>query len=113
MATASVTANHTTAQELFDTPKHEKGVLTALNIDNQSDADRTIRLQDIVTTDTSEKVDGALQDAIERLQVTVGTGLTANVPKDELEDAKFLGVAKAIADATEADCVIKAVYHFE
>ena len=112
MATKKVTSN-TAAQDLWDTPKHHKGVLTGLKIDNQSSADRTIVITDVFTPDASEGQASPSEQTITRLQVTVGAGLTANIPKEELEDCKFLGVAKAAGDATEATCVIIAIYHLE
>ncbi|MBW2673760.1 MAG: hypothetical protein JRD89_10165 [Deltaproteobacteria bacterium] len=90
-----------------------KGVLTGLKIDNQGSADRTVTITDVFTPDASEGVSSPSEQTITRLQVTVGAGLTANVPKEELEDCKFLGVAKATGDAIDASCVIIAIYHLE
>jgi hypothetical protein len=111
MATARVTAN-TTAQDLFSTPKVRKGKLTSVKVDNQSAAARTVRLQDVFTPDASAAVPSPSAQTIERLQITVGAGLTADVPADELKDVEFLGDAKAIADAIDAACVITVAYHF-
>ncbi len=52
MATKKVTA-HTTAVALFSAPKVKKAKITAIDIDNQSGAARTVRLQDIFTPDDS------------------------------------------------------------
>jgi len=111
MSTARTTAN-TAAQDLFATPKHAKGKLTALKVDNQGAALRTVRLQDIFTPDVSEGVASPAQQTIERIQISVGAGLTADVPKDELEDCEFLGTCKGIANAVDASCVIIATYHY-
>jgi len=112
MATKRVTAN-TAAQELFNTPEHSKGKLTSLEVDNQGAAARTVRLQDVFTPDASAGVSSPTEQTVERKQVTVGAGLTASVPKEELEDLEFLGSCRAIASAIDASCVIIAGYHFE
>lgn len=112
MATARVTAN-TVAQALFSTPKVKKGKLTLVQVDNQGAALRTVRLQDIFTPDPSAGVPSPSVQTIERLQISVGAGLTANVPETELRDVDFLGDAKAIASAIDAACVIIVGYHME
>ncbi|MDP3064737.1 MAG: hypothetical protein Q8O40_16275, partial [Chloroflexota bacterium] len=110
MATARVTAN-TAAQALWSQNRHAKGKPTSVSIDNQSAAARTVRLQDVFTPDASNGVASPTEQTIERLQVTVGAGLTGAVPEDELRDVEFLGAVKAIADAISAVCVIIVGYH--
>lgn len=112
MPTAKVTAN-TTAQTLFTTPKHKKGKITAITIDNQSAAKRTIKIQDVFTPDASAGNPSPSEQTIDRVQISVDTGLTATLDKTSLEDVEILGVAKAVADATDSACVITVVYHFE
>jgi len=112
MPTARVTA-HTTAQALFSVPKHVVGKVTSVKVDNQGGAARTVRLQDIFTPDASAGVSAPSEQTKERLQITVGAGLTADVMETELRDLRFLGAVKAIANAVDANCVIIVGYHFE
>jgi hypothetical protein len=112
MPTAKVTAN-TTAQTLFTTPKHKKGKITALTVDNQSTSKKTIKIQDIFTPDPTAGAPSPTEQTKDRVQITVGAGLTATLDKLSLEDVEFLGTAKAVADATDAACVITVVYRFE
>ena len=112
MATARTTAN-TTAQALWSTPKVKKAKVTSVKVDNQGATLRTIRLQDVFTPDPSVGVPSPSVQTIERLQISVGAGLTADVPEMELKDAGYLGDAKAIADAIDTSCVIIMGYHME
>jgi len=112
MPTARVTAN-TTAQTLWTTPKHHKGKLKALNIDNQSTVALTIRIQDVFTPDPSAGVATPTQQTIERVQITVAAGASVSLSEDSLVDAEFLGVVSAIANDIQAACVIIAIYEFE
>ncbi|MBA7610063.1 hypothetical protein ES703_17268 [subsurface metagenome] len=111
MATKKVTAN-TVAQDLFSCPKVKKAKITAIDIDNQSAADRTVRLQDIFTPDDSVGATGS-EETKERFQATVGVGVSFSADEPSLKDVEVLGDAKAIADAEEADCVIIVKYNFQ
>jgi hypothetical protein len=112
MPTAQVTAN-VTAQTLFTTPKHKKGKLTSLIVDNQSEAKKTIMIQDVFTPDATAKVSSPSQQTKTRVQLTVDAGLTATLDELSLRDVEFLGTAQAVANATDAACVITVVYRFE
>ncbi|GAH89820.1 unnamed protein product, partial [marine sediment metagenome] len=101
------------AQALFSTPKVKKVKITAIDIDNQSPADRTVRLQDIFKPDESVGETGPTTETKERFQATVGVGVSFSADEPSLKDVEVLGDAKAIADAAEADCVIIVKYHFE
>lgn len=91
---------------LFSTPKIKKAKLTSVKIDNQSAAAKTIHLRDDFTPDASVKVAAPTAKTIEKLQVTVGAGLTADVPETELKDKEFLGDCKCYADVADAKCII-------
>ena len=97
---------------LFSTPKVKKAKLTSVKVDNQGAAARTIHLRDDFTTDVSVGA-AAADKEIERLQITVGAGLTADVPETEMKDVEFLGVCKCYADAAEPLCIIIVGYHME
>lgn len=90
---------------LFSTPKVKKAKLTSVNVDNQGAAARTIHLRDDFTTDASVKAAAAAK-TIEKLQITVGPGLTADVMETELKNKEFLGDCKCYADAAEPLCII-------
>ena len=112
MATSRVTAN-TAAQALWTGPKHVKAKVTSVKVDNQGTALRTVRLQDLFTPDPSVGVPSPSAQTIDRLQISVGAGLTADVPETELRDLEMLGDAKAISSAIDTACVIVVMYHFE
>lgn len=112
MSTARVTAN-TIAQALWSTPRVKKAKVTLVKVDNQGAALRTVRLQDIFTPDASVGVPSPSAQTTERLQISVGAGLTADVPETELRDVEILGDAKAIANVTDASVVIVVGYHFD
>ncbi|MBA7633617.1 hypothetical protein ES703_41188 [subsurface metagenome] len=98
---------------LFSTPKVKKAKLTSVKVDNQGAVARTIHLRDDFTTDVSAGAAVAADKEIERLQITVGTGLTADVPETELKDVEFLGDCKCYADVAEPLCIIIVGYHME
>lgn len=112
MASNRVTSN-ITAQTLFATPKHVVGRMSAINIDNQSAALRTLILQDIFTPDASVGVTSPTEKEVVRLQISVAAGQSVSVDKNTLEDLRFLGTAKVIGDTSSSVCVIVANYHFE
>lgn len=112
MPTARVTAN-TSAQTLFSTPEHVKGKITVFKVDNQGSTAKTIELQDVFTPDASVGTSSPTEQTIYRLQITVGAGLTADVPETELRDVEFLGTAKAVASGVDTNCKIIVGYHFE
>ena len=97
---------------LFSTPKVKKAKLTSVKVDNQSAVDKTIHLRDDFMTDASVGAAAAAKQ-IERLQVTVGTGLTADVPETELRDVEPLGDLKCYADVADPLCIIIVGYHME
>lgn len=98
---------------LFSTPKVKKAKLTSVKVDNQGAVARTIHLRDDFTTDVSAGVAAAADKEIERLQITVGAGLTGDVPETELKDVEFLGDCKCYADAAEPLCIIIVGHHME
>ena len=98
---------------LFSTPKVKKAKLTSVKVDNQSAAAKTIHLRDDFTPDASAKVATPTAKEIEKLQVTVGAGLTGDVPETELSDAEPLGDLKCYADTADPLCIIIVGYHME
>ncbi len=112
MPTVNVTAN-TTPQTLFVTPKHKKGKITSIIVDNQSTALKTITIQDVFTPDPSVGTPSPTEQTKNRLQLSVNAGLTATLDETSLRDVEVLGTAKAVANATDAACVITVIYHFE
>jgi hypothetical protein len=97
---------------LFSTPKIKKAKLTSVKIDNQSAAAKTIHFRDDFTPDASVGVPSPSAQQIEKLQVTVGAGLTADIPETELRNKEFLGDCKCYADAADAACIIIIDYEF-
>ncbi|MCL7412618.1 MAG: hypothetical protein M8353_03250 [ANME-2 cluster archaeon] len=112
MATKKTTAN-TTAQTLVSTPAHKKAVVKSLQIDNQSAAVRTVRLQDIFTPDASNGVSSPTEQTIERVYVSVPATTLRVLTEEELVGVECLGTIKAIADAIAATCAITVGYDFK
>jgi hypothetical protein len=112
MPTVKVNAN-TTPQTLFTTPKHEKGKLVSIIVDNQSTTKKTITIQDVFTPDPTAGNASPTTQTIDRVQLTVDAGLTETLDKSSLEDVEFLGTAQAVADSADTACVIIVVYNFE
>ena len=110
MSTARVTANVDPVM-LFTCPRVAKGKLTSIKVDNQGAAARTIRIQDRFTPDPSAGVPAPAEQTIDRLQFTVGAGLTADIPETELRDVEILGVCQVVADAVEPLAVVSIGYH--
>jgi len=113
MATARTTSVITTATTLFTTPEHQKGVITGLNVDNQSAVALTLILQDVFTPDASVGQTSPSLQTIARLQISVAAGQSISVDRNSLENINILGIAKMLGSATQATCVIVANYHFE
>ncbi len=97
---------------LFATPKVRKAKLTSVKIDNQGAVARTIHLRDDFSTDASVKAAAAAK-TVEKLQITVGAGLTADIMETELRNKEFLGDCKCYADAAEPLCIIIVDYSLE
>lgn len=112
MATARTTS-HTTATTLFTAPEHQRGVITGINIDNQSAAACKLILQDVFTPDASVGQTSPSAQTIARLQITVATLQSVSIDKNSLENVKILGIAKILGDAISTSVVIVANYHFE
>lgn len=112
MASKRVTLS-TAAQALFTAPKHAVGRLTGINIDNQSAAAATIRIQDVFTPDASNGTASPTEQTKYRLQITVPATTSVNVDRNSLEDIVILGACSAIGDAISTSCVIIANYHTE
>ncbi len=112
MATARVTA-HTTPVALFTSPTVAKAKITSFMVDNQSAALRTIRLTDTFRPDASVGTPFPPVRTIERLQVSVGAGLSLAIPESELRDIEILREGRIVADSIQAACVIVAGYHME
>ncbi len=103
---------------LFTVPAHVKGVLKSVSIDNQGGAQHTIYLRDDFTTDAAVVAltgvaDPAAAQTLAKAQWTVGAGLTATIPADQLKGKEFLGTCKCYADGAEPLCIIIIDYDFE
>ncbi len=111
MANIRVTCS-TVAQALWTQSKHKKAKVLAVNIDNQSLGPRTIRLQDVFTTDASV---GAVATAYtkERLQLTIPAGQSASLDEKSLKGIEMLGAAFAIGDAIQVLCIINVNYEHQ
>lgn len=112
MPTIRVTSS-TVAQALWSQQKHCKGKISAVNIDNQSTAPRTLRIQDVFTPDASVGEPSPVETTKERLQVTIPAGQSALVDERSLKDIEILGAAKLIGDAISTVCICVVNYDFE
>lgn len=122
MATKQVqayTSGH--AGLLWNESEHKKAELLGLTVDNQHTTEEKIKLYDCFTTDASTTQAGVTQAAEDlgttnvlsgkiRLQLTVPTGETHKLGKEECAGIEFLGKVTAIASAETSDCIIIAQY---
>jgi len=107
---------------LWNAHEHKKAELLGLTVDNQHTTPQTIRLYDGFDTDASKTgAAGATQAAeylmlsgvgsgLIRLQLTVPTGETVKLGKEDCEGIEFLGRATAVASDLTSDCIIIAQY---
>jgi len=108
--------------KLWNAHKHKRAELLGLTIDNQYTAPQTIKLYDGFATDASRigatktaqaaefKGTSNILSGLIRLELTVPTGETQKLGKEDCEGIEFLGRANAIADTTTSDCIIIAQY---
>lgn len=102
----------TVAVTLVTVPKHKKLVPSGIKIYNADTDDRIITGTDVFTPDASVGETTPSEQTKQRLRVSVGAGLTANLPGTELEDCEFLGAAKfACDDITAGSPVVTLIYH--
>ena len=111
MSTVRATAD-TTPVTLFSVPKIAKGKLTSVKVDNQGAAAVTVRLRDRFVPDASAGVPSPVEQIIDRVQLTVGAGLTGTLSSEELKDTQILGTCETVANVTDAATVIIVSYHF-
>ena len=109
--TARVTAN-TVPQVLFVTPGVSKGVLSSMKVDNQGATAITVRIQDRFTPHASAGVAAPTEVTLDRIQVTIGAGLTGTLSSEELKDVQILGTCEAVASTTDPAAVVIVGYHF-
>jgi hypothetical protein len=113
MANTRVVSDLSGQAVLFTTPKHVKGKITALNIDNQGASSHTIILTDTFTPDASAGVASPTAQLKTRLQVTLVKGEVFSADEQSLRDIECLGVVGAVGDTLDSGCVIIANFHFE
>jgi len=107
---------------LWNAHEHKRAELLGLTVDNQHTTPQTIKLYDGFDTDASKTGStGGIQTAehlmlsgvgsgLIRLQLTVPTGETQKLGKEDCEGIEFLGRATAVASDLTSDCVIIAQY---
>jgi len=113
MADTRVVSNLSGTAILFTTPKHVKGKITALNVDNQGASSHTIILTDTFTPDASAGVASPTVQIKQRFQTTLVKGVVFSADENSLRDIECLGAVHAVGDTLDSGCVIIANYHFE
>lgn len=93
-----------------DTPEHAKAVPTGIKIYNADTATRIITGTDVFTTDVSEGASAGTKTE-QFLKASVGAGLTADIPKTELENCKLLGAVKFAADSITASSPVVSLFY--
>ena len=88
----------TVAVTFATVPKHKKLVPSGIKIYNADTSARIITGTDVFTPDASVGETLPSEQTKQRLKVSVGAGLTANLPGTELEACEFLGAAKFACD---------------
>lgn len=113
MADTRVVSNLSGQALLFTTPKHVKGKITALNVDNQGASSHTIILTDTFTPDASAGVTTPTVQIKQRFQTTLVKGVTFSADENSLKDIECLGAVYSLGDTLDSGCVVIANYHFE
>lgn len=95
---------------LLTVPKTKIGKNLSVNIDNQGAAQHTIHLRDDFDVDPSDGTPAGSSQTLEIGQWTVGAGLTAPIPADDLKKKEVRGSLKCYADGAEPLCIITVDY---
>ena len=93
------------------TPEHSRTRPTGIKIYNADGADRIITGTDVFIPDASEGESSPSEQTEQFLKVSVGSALTADIPRTELEDCKLLGTVKFAADGITADSPVVSLFY--
>ncbi len=98
---------------LFTVPKTKLGKNLSVTIDNQGAAKHEISLRDDFDADPSVGTPAGSSQTIGIGQWSVGAGLTASIPADDLKKKEVRGALKCYADGAEPLCIITVDYDLE
>lgn len=110
------------AQTMAESPRvfavekrNAKIIPTQIIVDNEAGAGpRVIRIQDVLTTVTSNGAVGALQPAINRLVITVDNGSWATIAAEALKELEILGRLQVAMDGlVDANTIVTISWGFE
>jgi len=101
----------TSPVSFVEVPEHKKLKPTGIKIHNKDTADRIITGTDVFTPDSSVGVSSPSAQTQQWLSVSVGSGLTADIPRTELEEAELLGTVKLAADSVTANSPVVSLYY--
>ncbi len=93
------------------TPEHSRTRPTGIKIYNPDSAERIVTGTDVFTPDESEGEDSPSEETKQFLKVSVGSALTADIPRTELEDCKLLGTVKFAADDISVDSPVVSLFY--
>jgi len=94
-----------------EVPEHKKLKPIGIKIYNADTADRVITGTDVFTPDASVGVTSPSAQTKQWTKVSAGSGLTADIPRTELEEAELLGTVKFAADSVTANSPIVSLYY--
>jgi len=94
-----------------EVPAHKKLKPTGVKIYNADTTDRIITGTDVFTPDPSVGVASPTAQTVQWTKVSVGSGLTADIPRTELEEAELLGTVKFEVDSITANSPVVSLYY--
>lgn len=94
-----------------EVPKVSRAKPTGVKIHNADTNDRIITGTDVFTPDPSVNVSSPTQQNKQWLQISVGSALTADIPRNEIEAARLLGDVKFAADSVTANSPVVSLFY--
>jgi len=92
-------------------PKVSRAKPTGLKIHNADTNDRVLTGTDVFQPDPSVNVSSPTAQTQQWLQISVGSQLTADIPRSEVEEARLLGDVKFAADSVTANSPVVSLFY--
>jgi len=92
-------------------PKVDRAKIQGVKIHNVDTRDRVITGTDVFQPDPSAGNPSPSAQTQQWTQISVGSLLTADIPRTEIEEARLLGDVKFAADAVTANSPVVSLYY--
>jgi len=92
-------------------PEVDRAKIQGVKIYNADTNDRVITGSDVFTPDPSANVSSPSAQTQQWMQISVGSLLTADIPRTEIEEARLLGDVKFAADSVTANSPVVSLYY--